>query len=328
MLFCIGFLLVFLIGGLTGPMIASPPFDLHVTRHLLHRRPHALRPVRDGRLRVLRRPLLLVPQVHRPPPARGPGQAQLLADVRRVQPDVLGPAPAGPAGDAPAGVRLRPRHRVGGAQPRCRASARPSSALSMLVLLVNLWRTWKRGEPAGDDPWGGYSLEWATSSPPPEHNFHSLPPIRSERPVFDARQAAPRDPRRRPDERRVEAVHGRGRLRRRGRGRVLVRELRARRHHHARVLGGRLPAGGGLPGGGRAAGSAPARPTGATPTRRDEAGRGRVLPVEQRVALRRRLRGGRARLRAGVRRRAWAAWACCCWWPAIGGYAAEANAKR
>ena len=41
--------------------------------------------------------------------------------------------------------------------------------------------------PAGDDPWGGYTLEWITSSPPPEHNFHWLPPIRSERPVFDWR---------------------------------------------------------------------------------------------------------------------------------------------
>ena len=41
-----------------------------------------------------------------------------------------------------------------------------------------------------DDPWEANSLEWATSSPPPHHNFRSLPPIRSERPVFDARQAA------------------------------------------------------------------------------------------------------------------------------------------
>jgi cytochrome c oxidase subunit I len=37
-----------------------------------------------------------------------------------------------------------------------------------------------------DDPWGwGRSLEWATSSPPPRHNFHSIPRIRSESPAFD-----------------------------------------------------------------------------------------------------------------------------------------------
>ncbi len=40
---------------------------------------------------------------------------------------------------------------------------------------------------AGADPWQANSLEWATSSPPPEHNFKWLPPIRSERPVFDLR---------------------------------------------------------------------------------------------------------------------------------------------
>ncbi|MDN5893582.1 MAG: cytochrome ubiquinol oxidase subunit I, partial [Nocardioides sp.] len=36
------------------------------------------------------------------------------------------------------------------------------------------------------DPWGwGRSLEWATSSPPPRHNFHTIPRIRSESPAFD-----------------------------------------------------------------------------------------------------------------------------------------------
>ena len=40
---------------------------------------------------------------------------------------------------------------------------------------------------AGADPWGANSLEWATTSPPAEHNFSWLPPIRSERPVFDFR---------------------------------------------------------------------------------------------------------------------------------------------
>ncbi len=54
-----------------------------------------------------------------------------------------------------------------------------------LVFLVNLVVSTVHRQPAGDDPWGGYTLEWATSSPPPEHNFDRLPPIRSERPVFD-----------------------------------------------------------------------------------------------------------------------------------------------
>jgi cytochrome c oxidase subunit 1 len=44
----------------------------------------------------------------------------------------------------------------------------------------------KVAEPLPDDPWGGsFSLEWATACPPPEFNFHALPPIRSERPVWD-----------------------------------------------------------------------------------------------------------------------------------------------
>ena len=47
-----------------------------------------------------------------------------------------------------------------------------------------------RDQPA--DPWGANSLEWATTSPPPHHNFPAIPPIRSERPVFDARVAAVR----------------------------------------------------------------------------------------------------------------------------------------
>jgi heme/copper-type cytochrome/quinol oxidase subunit 1 len=60
----------------------------------------------------------------------------------------------------------------------------------MLVLVFNLVRSLRRGAVAGDDPWEGYTLEWATSSPPPSHNFDGpLPPITSERPLFDLRHA-------------------------------------------------------------------------------------------------------------------------------------------
>ncbi|MEI2819263.1 MAG: cbb3-type cytochrome c oxidase subunit I [Marmoricola sp.] len=59
-------------------------------------------------------------------------------------------------------------------------------ALAMLPFLYNVYKT-SLTEPVGlDDPWGwGRSLEWATSSPPPRHNFHRLPRIRSESPAFD-----------------------------------------------------------------------------------------------------------------------------------------------
>jgi cytochrome c oxidase subunit 1 len=60
-------------------------------------------------------------------------------------------------------------------------------ALSMLPFLWNVFVTLRNGEPAGDDPWEANTLEWATSSPPPPYNFDHLPEIRSERPVFDAR---------------------------------------------------------------------------------------------------------------------------------------------
>jgi cytochrome c oxidase subunit 1 len=59
--------------------------------------------------------------------------------------------------------------------------------LSMLPFMYNVWKTWRKAPlVTSDDPWGyGASLEWATSCPPPRHNFTSLPRIRSERPAFD-----------------------------------------------------------------------------------------------------------------------------------------------
>ncbi|MFJ6787591.1 aa3-type cytochrome oxidase subunit I [Streptomyces angustmyceticus] len=59
--------------------------------------------------------------------------------------------------------------------------------LSVLPFLYNVWKTAKYGKKESlDDPWGyGRSLEWATSCPPPRHNFTTLPRIRSESPAFD-----------------------------------------------------------------------------------------------------------------------------------------------
>ena len=58
-------------------------------------------------------------------------------------------------------------------------------AASFAVLLWNLWISWRKPEISGNNPWDAHTLEWFTTSPPPHHNYSHLPPIRSERPTWD-----------------------------------------------------------------------------------------------------------------------------------------------
>ena len=60
-------------------------------------------------------------------------------------------------------------------------------AISMIPFFWNIYITWRKGEKTTlNDPWGyGRSLEWATASPFPRHNFTSIPRVRSESPAFD-----------------------------------------------------------------------------------------------------------------------------------------------
>src|SRR5438445_1960608 len=55
---------------------------------------------------------------------------------------------------------------------------------------ITLWNwAWslRRGAPAGDDPWGADTLEWSTTSPPPDHNFVATPVVASRHPLWDQR---------------------------------------------------------------------------------------------------------------------------------------------
>jgi cytochrome c oxidase subunit I+III len=64
-------------------------------------------------------------------------------------------------------------------------------ALGMLLFVFNALYSLKRGAVAGPDPWGGDTLEWATTSPPPTYNFVHLPVVRGTEPLWNAPERAP-----------------------------------------------------------------------------------------------------------------------------------------
>ena len=64
--------------------------------------------------------------------------------------------------------------------------------LGVLVTVINVARSVRRGALAGPDPWKGNTLEWFTSSPPPENNFDVIPRVRSVEPMKDIRRQVER----------------------------------------------------------------------------------------------------------------------------------------
>jgi cytochrome c oxidase subunit I len=187
MLFAIGFVLLFLIGGLTGIMVASPPLDYHVhdtyfvvahfhytlfggTVFGLFAAIHYWFPKVTGRLldeRWARATfvLLFVGALVTFIPMFFVGSEGM---TRRVA-DYL------PLHDWTA---LNTVATIGAF----------TIFLGVLAFLVNVMRSLRLGAPAGPDPWEGQTLEWASDSPPPRHNFAALPPVRSHTPLLDLRE--------------------------------------------------------------------------------------------------------------------------------------------
>ena len=71
--------------------------------------------------------------------------------------------------------------------------------LSILILVANLWRSRTHGAPASNDPWGGATLEWGIPSPPPPYNFSVIPTVESRLPRWRTERHGPmKDPPARP----------------------------------------------------------------------------------------------------------------------------------
>ena len=58
-------------------------------------------------------------------------------------------------------------------------------AVAGLIFAYNIFRSMRNGEPSGNDPWGGGTLEWSIPSPPPEYNFAVIPTVTSRYPMWD-----------------------------------------------------------------------------------------------------------------------------------------------
>jgi len=65
-------------------------------------------------------------------------------------------------------------------------------AIAILIFVYNMIQSYFKGAPAGNDPWDAWTLEWATSSPPPDYNFAVVPSVQSRRPLWDIKH--PEDP--------------------------------------------------------------------------------------------------------------------------------------
>jgi cytochrome c oxidase subunit 1 len=187
MLFALGFIVQFLIGGLTGIIVASPPLDYHVNGSYFV--------VAHFHYTLFAGSLFgLLAGVHYWfPKATGAMLRERLAKTS-FWVLVLG-----------ANLTFFPMfflgydgmaRRVADYEPRLGDLNLLSSigagviALGILLVLINLFVSLRRKQPAGNDPWGAQTLEWWTTSPPPRDNFTSLPEITSHAPLLDRREAA------------------------------------------------------------------------------------------------------------------------------------------
>ena len=125
------------------------------------------------------------------------GQGPLRADGDRHEPHVLPDVRPRRRGHGPPHRPLPALERLAGAE-----QLETVGAFVIALVGARVHRQRRRlaaptaGRP-GDDPWQAHTLEWATSSPPPRHNFDALPPIRSYAPLLDLREASERAPARR-----------------------------------------------------------------------------------------------------------------------------------
>ncbi|HUV68283.1 MAG TPA: cytochrome c oxidase subunit I [Terracidiphilus sp.] len=191
MIFCIGFLFQFLVAGLTGIMLAAAPFDWQlgnsyfVVAHFHY--------VLVGAILFA----LFAAFYYWYPKITGRMMSETLGkwhfwifmigfhltfDFMHI-PGLLG---------MPRRIYTYEANRGWGEWNLIVSIGAVVQAIGLLIFVYNMVHSYFRGKVAGHDPWDAWTLEWATSSPPPDYNFAILPTVKSRRPLWDLKH--PEDP--------------------------------------------------------------------------------------------------------------------------------------
>ncbi|GIE85137.1 aa3-type cytochrome oxidase subunit I [Actinoplanes regularis] len=188
MLFAVGFLVTFLLGGLTGVLLAAPPLDFHVTdTYFVVAHFHY---VLFGTIvfAVFAGIYFWFPKMFGRMLDERLGKLHFWLTMIGFHATFLVQHWLGAEGMA----RRYPDYLPGDGFTTLNTVSTVGSFIlgaATLPFVYNVWKSYRVGEVVTvDDPWGhGNSLEWATSCPPPLRNFDRMPRIRSERPAFDAK---------------------------------------------------------------------------------------------------------------------------------------------
>ena len=191
LLYCLGFLGMFVIGGLTGIMLAAVPFDWQVTdSYFVVAHFHWV--LFGGTLfAVMAGFYYWFPKMTGRMMCERIGRWQfwtMLAGFNLT----FGPMHVAGLLGMPRRIYTYPAGRGWEIWNQLATLGAVVLGVAFLLFFYNLFVSARRGKPAGDDPWDAWTLEWATTSPPAAYNFETIPEVKSRRPLWDLKH--PTDP--------------------------------------------------------------------------------------------------------------------------------------